>query len=463
MDIKTESLSQVRRRVTFAIPAVKVNAAFASVTQRYADKAKIPGFRPGKAPAGMIERMYGADLRRAVLDKLLQDNVFAAIEQAELKAVGRPEVEELSELKKDTDLQVTAAVEVLPDLELTGYEGAALTADAIEATDADVQDALEEAARSKGEWQDLDGSAEKGDELTVTYTLTESGSDADPVQGNKEAVLLGSGKPNTLLDRALAGAKAGDHIDALVTAEEGDEGFAAGAAVHVVADVDGVKRFAIPAVDDALAVTLGHADLAAWKAAETTKLQEDATRRTRDLRRRAALDNLLATNSVEVPASVVESYVDEQLRRMFGNFRREDMRGLEQFLGSMRANLAKDAESALRRSLALESIAGVAAIAVSTEDVQAEIERLVAEESGRKELLRRQYANEQARTELEKRIQHERTMDWLVDKAAWTAGATKSLREAKAPAEVAAIEDAIDVAAEAEVGHVHDENCNHDH
>lgn len=463
MDVKTESLSQVRRRVTFAIPAAKVNAAFASVAQRYADKAKIPGFRPGKAPASVIERMFGADLRRAVLDKLLQDNVFAAIDAAALKAVGRPEVEELSELKKDAELQVTAAVEVLPDLELTGYEGAELSVEAVQATEADLTDALETAARARTTWSDVDGPAEPGDELTVTYTLTEEGSDADPVQGDKATVTLGSGQPNAVLDRALTGATAGKHIEAMVSAEEGEAPFAAGAAVWVVADVDAVKRAVVPAIDDALAVQMGHPDLATWKAAEQAKLEEDASRRSRDLRRRAALDNLLAHNSVEVPQSVVESYVDEQLRRMFGNLTRDNLRGLEQFLGGMRASLAKDAESALRRSLALESIASTAAIAVPADDVQAEIDKLVAEEPGRAALLRRQYANASARTELEKRIQHERTMDWLVDKATFTVTATKSIAEAKAPAPAAEAEEAAEALAHGEEGHVHDENCDHDH
>jgi trigger factor len=71
MNVQTENLSSVRRRVRFTIPAATVTAAFTSTTAKIAAKARIPGFRPGKAPSSIIERQYGVDVRRGVLDKLL--------------------------------------------------------------------------------------------------------------------------------------------------------------------------------------------------------------------------------------------------------------------------------------------------------------------------------------------------------------------------------------------------------
>lgn len=431
MNIQVEAVSSVRRRMRYAVPALQVGSAFSAVVAKINAKARLPGFRPGKAPSAMIERMYGTEVRRQVLDKLLSDTVFTAIEKADLRAVGRPEVEELSELARDRDLTVTVQVEVLPDLNLSGYEGAELTASVVEPDGEDVAAALEAKAREKGEWVTVEDGAENGDEVEIDFTAQVQGSEEAPLSGQKRRVLLGDGRLNKLVETALVGAKTGEMLEKTVTASEGDAPFADGAEVAIHATVYEVRRMAIPAVDDEFAKDLGEPDLAALTAKVQAEVQAEAERRTKEFKRAAVVDHLVTVNAIEVPGSVVDGYVDEQLRRSFGQLDERMMQVLGGYIQQMRGRMAKDAEQALRRSLALESLAKKQEITVDDAQAVAEVDRLTAENPSGAAQLRRQYGTPAAREELCRRIQHEKTMDYLVSVATFTAGAALTLRAAR--------------------------------
>ncbi len=431
MNIQVEAVSSVRRRMRYAVPAVQVGSAFSAVVAKINAKARLPGFRPGKAPSAMIERMYGTEVRRQVLDKLLSDTVFTAIEKADLRAVGRPEVEELSELARDRELTVTVQIEVLPDLDLSGYEGAQLTASVVEPDGDDVVEALEAKAREKGEWVTVEDGAQNGDEVEIDFTAQVQGSEEAPLSGQKRRVLLGDGRLNKLVEAAVVGAKAGETIEKTVTAAEGDAPFAQDAEVAIQATVHEVRRMAIPAVDDEFAKDLGEADLAALTAKVQAEVQVEAERRSKEFKRGAVVDNLVTVNTIEVPGSVVDGYVDEQLRRSFGQLDERMMQVLGGYIQQMRARMAKDAEQALRRSLALESLAKKQEITVDDAQAVAEVDRLSAENPSGAAQLRRQYATPAAREELCRRLQHEKTMDYLVSVASFTNGAALTLRAAR--------------------------------
>lgn len=430
MNVQVEAVSSVRRRMRYAVPALQVGSAFTAVIAKINAKARLPGFRPGKAPGAMIERMYGTEVRRQVLDKLLADTVFTAIEKADLRAVGRPEVEELSDLARDRELQVTVQVEVLPDLELSGYEGAALTAKTVVADAEDVTDALEQKARERGEWATVETGAGPGDEVELDFSASGDGAEA-PLSGQKRRIVLGDGQLHKLIDAAIVGVKAGEQVDKRVIASAEDAPFSEGAEVAITAAVHEVRHLAIPAVDDEFAKDLGEADLPALTAKVQAEVQAEAERRTRELKRGAAVEHLVTVNTIEVPSSVIDGYVDEQLRRSFGNLDQRMMQVLGGYIQQMRGRMAKDAEQALRRSLALEAIAKSQAIEVSDDEVAAELDKLIAESPGRAAGLRRQYSQPEAREELRRRVQHEKSMDYLVSVAQFSSSETVSVRAAR--------------------------------
>lgn len=458
MDVKLETVSQVRRRVTFTIPANTVAAAFAATTQRFAAKTRVPGFRPGKAPAAMIERMHGSEIRRAVLDKLLQDHVFKALTQAEVHAASQPEIESVGELRRDLELPVTCSVEVMPELHPTGYEGAELSVAEIVADDADLDEALEHKCRERGEHAPVEGAIEPGDDVTVDYALVPQGEHAGtPVLAEGRRFLVGSGHVPAAVDEAVRGAKVEETIERTVTIAEDGHGLTAGTEVALTVTVREAQRLVIPKLDDAFAVDVGATDLAALRAKTQADLAAEAQRRTQELRRKAAMDHLLANNPVEVPRAIVEHVVDDQLGRMFGNLSEQQVRQLAGPLKQLRGQFAATARGELRHSLLIQALAADAKIEPEDAEIDARLEQMVAEDPEHADAIRRRYASDEGRDGLKNRVRSERAMDMLVAAAKVTVSATQNLRQAR-EAEANARREP-----QAEPEHVHGPDCDHDH
>lgn len=448
MNVQTENLSTVRRRIRFTIPAEKVNAAFASTTAKISAKARIPGFRPGKAPSAMIERQFGVEVRRDVLDRLLQDHVFTAIEEAGVRAVGRPEVESFSDLKRGEAMQVAVVVEVLPEIELTGYQGAELTADEVYADEHDLENALEAKARGRAEWVPVEDGAQPGDEIVVDYLMTPQGEGA-PVSAERRRFTIGDGRAPAQVDEAVLGSKPGDHIEKEVATEAGDVMFGTVPAVALDITVHEVQRQEFPKVDDELAKDLGLGNLEELRAQVQSDLDRQVLEANRELRRKVAVDNLLALNPIEVPSSVTDAFVDEQLERTFGRMAQRDLKGIEDIIRRLRKDLARDAEVAMRRSLALGAVAKDANLEATDEEVEARLEEMGAREPLRKDAIRKHYTAPEAREELRRRVVNDKAMDLLVATSQWSTGTRKALHQGQdgGPADE----------------HEHDDHAGHDH
>ena len=473
MDIQVEQVGSARRRIRFVIPARKVNNAFAVALQRVAGQARIPGFRPGKAPASMIERMYGTDVRRNVLDKLIGDHLMEALTAADVKAVGRPEIESITELKKDTDLTVEFTVEVLPELDLTGFDGAQLTVEVVTPDAIDVDETLERRRLQRGEWVPVETGAQTGDEVLVDFeveTLGVPGQEGDeaakpaPMKAEGRRFELGKQNAPPALELVLQGAKAGDHLDKVVSAEELPEAIEAGASIRVHADVHEVRRMEYPAVDDELAKDLGFADLAALRADVEAETGREAERMTRAMRRRSAVDAMLAGNPIELPRALIDRVVDDEFDRLFGGLRANRTARIDEILSGVRGEIEKETVGALKRSLALETIADKAGIDITDADVDAEIEEIVHGQPDRADVIRKAYAKDEARTDLRRRLRTERAMDHLVSVAVITDGEAKTVRAALAEQSrrAAPADDDHDHDSHDHDGHDHDDD-GHDH
>ncbi len=460
LDVAVETVSQVRRRLRFTVPQAQVAVAFVQTTAKFAAKVRVAGFRPGKAPAAMIERMHGVEIRRNALDDLLKAWVFKAIQATGLNPVGRPEVESMGELARDKPLAVQVLCEVLPTLELQGFEGAALTVDPIVADDEDVAEALEAKARERTEQIAVDTGLQNGDEAVATWSITDEGADAPRETADKRRFVVGAEHVPFEVNALALNATVGEEI----VEDRAAEGTLT--ARKVTLTVHEAHRTEIPKVDDELAKDLGHADLAALQAAVKAEVEADVAKRNLEARRNAAVDNLLAKNEVELPSSFVDELVDQQLAQSFGHLDEKTLRSLGGFFQQMRKDMRKNTEGALRRGLALEALADKWEILPDDAAIDEKLAELIAQNPSRAERLKREYGNDQGRDELRRRVRSDRAMDDLVKLATYTEGTAKTLRAAKAPTPQAFADDGEhDHDHEGHdhdhAEHVHDENCNH--
>ena len=464
MTAKLETLSPVRRRVRFTIAGTQVDGAFRSVVGKLAQTVRIPGFRPGKVPPQVVERQFAVDVRNRVLDKLLKDHVFTAIEQTGAKAISPPEVDAISELAKGMDLEVSAQFEVMAQLVLTGYQGAALSCPQITMDQADIDAELATRLKTQTEMVGTDGPAVEGDKVVISYKLTQGdlGAPYQTVE-DRETSLDPVGVPMPVL-QAFVGKLAGEVVDATVMLADDTQDM-----VRVTGSMTEISRAVVPALDDELAKDLGFDDLPALTADVQTLLAKKVEAANKQAREQAAVKHLVAVNDVPVPQSMVERHVDDQMQNLMQQLG-DVGRQMQDFMRSYRGTLMTEARKQLQRSLAIDGIADAHDLQVSDEEAQAELDKMVAENPKQAAATLRHYGTTAGKGELKFGLRNRKATELLIGEAQWTVTETLSLQQWAALArgkEDAEAGDAHDHdhghEHGADQGHVHGPDCDHDH
>ena len=161
MKVSVEPVNSVQSRISLEIPADEVNKAFLDAYKRIQKKAKIQGFRPGKAPLNMIRKLYGANVSSEVGEKLIQGNLFTAISENNIQPISSPVIETADGPSQDTDFKFTALVDTLPKLEFDDYKGLKIESTNYEIADDAVEKELQTLQRRQAETKDLEDDISK--------------------------------------------------------------------------------------------------------------------------------------------------------------------------------------------------------------------------------------------------------------------------------------------------------------
>ncbi len=301
------------------------------VFERHNQHAKIPGFRPGKAPRPMYERAYGRDhLWQEAGEDLVDETYREIIELEQLSPLDRPEVA-ITQLAEGKPLRFTATVSIRPDVALGDYaaHGAAVdpkppTDDEVEATVSDMRDA-------HAEIRPVERAAKKSDVLTVDIDVTVEGKMLPPFARNAH---LEAGRATAIagLGEGLVGMKAGEEkaLDLAFAAEGGDAALQ-GKSGRFAVRVSQVSEKILPGLDDEFAKTVGVESLERLRRAVRNELAHAAFHEARDAAADKLLDHLLATTAVELPDVLVQDELDHMVADLRARLREQGLT-LEQFL-----------------------------------------------------------------------------------------------------------------------------------
>ena len=159
MQVTTEAVSGVARRLNVSVPTSRVNEQFEARLKRTAKTVKINGFRPGKVPLNVVRREYGASIYQEVVNDLIRDTVFEAIQQEKINAVGMPNIEKVE--NKDDALVYEATVEVYPEVEVKSFADLEIDRKSSEINDAGVDVMIENLQKQRASWTETKGMAKK--------------------------------------------------------------------------------------------------------------------------------------------------------------------------------------------------------------------------------------------------------------------------------------------------------------
>src|SRR5215510_9155271 len=199
-----------RRELELEIPAEDVSKATERVAKEIARVARVPGFRPGKAPVSLIKRRFADDIKGEVLQSLVPEKVEKAVAEQKLSPVSQPQVDKL-DFNEGQPLKFRAVFEVLPEFELGKYKGLDIEMPAMEVTDEDISKALEETRERASTFAPVEGRAvENGDFVQLKLMGTPEGG-GDPLQADNVLCHVGAEETMEPFNTNLIGANVSDH------------------------------------------------------------------------------------------------------------------------------------------------------------------------------------------------------------------------------------------------------------
>lgn len=386
MTVKScEKLEKSRVALTIETSAEEFEAAVNKAYLKMRGKINVPGFRVGKAPRKIIEKMYGAEVfYEEAVNIILPDAYEAAVKEQELNVVGYPEVELESCTKDGVVFKCTVAI--YPEVKLGQYKGLEAPKAEVKVAAADVNARLKEMADRNSRLVSVDRAVKKGDTADIDFEGFDNGKAFDGGKGENFDLEIGSGSFVPGFEDQLIGMKAGEEKDIDITFPENYHEGLAGAAVVFHVKVNSVKVKELPAIDDEFAKDVSEfdtlADLKKDIKAKMTAEREDAARR--------AFEDLLLEKVAEgITCDIPDELVEEQAGQFVNNFKRQlQGQGLsfEQYasaMGGSEADLLEQAkEPALRQvkvDLAIGAIIKAENLEVTDEDVEAEYTRMAAQ------------------------------------------------------------------------------------
>jgi trigger factor len=356
-----EQVSPTRVKINVEVPFDELKPNFERAYRKIAQQVRIPGFRPGKAPARVLESRIG---RAPVLDEVVNEVIPAkyleAVRAGEVRTLGSPEFE-VTKLEDREVLEFTAEVDIRPEITLPDFTGLTVSVDDVELTDAEVDEQLDELRARFGTLTGVERAAENGDFVSIDLAATVDGVEVEEASTTGLSYEIGSGQLVDGIDEAIIGAEAGEtktFVTKLVAGEF------TGKDADVSVTVQTVKERQLPEADDEFAQLASEFDTIdelkgdlRERLSRVKKMQQGVQARDK------ILESLLEGTEVPIPEKVLEGEIENRKHDAIHQFDHDEAafaqaleaegKTLEQF----DADVREESEKAVRTQLLLDTIA----------------------------------------------------------------------------------------------------------
>ena len=443
MSLQVEKLENNMAKLTIEVAAEELEKAIQAAYQKNKNKISVPGFRKGKVPRQVIEKMYGKEVfYEDAANALIPDAYEKALDECEESIVSSPKIE-VTQIEAGKPFIFTAEVALKPEVKLGKYKGVKVDKIAVEVTEDEVNAEIERERESNARTVEVEGRAiENGDIATIDFEGFVDGVAFEGGKGENYPLTIGSGSFIPGFEEQLVGKNKDEEVDVNVTFPEDyhAEELKGKAALFKVA-IKEVKTKELPELDDEFAAEVSEFDtLAEYKEDIQKKLTDKKEKEARNAKEEAVIDAIIADSAMDIPEAMLET----QQRQMVDEFaQRLQMQGLSlqqyfQFTGldaqKMLDQVKPQAERRIKSRLVLEAIVAAEGITATDEDYENEIARMAEvynmETDKVKELLG---DNENAKKQILDDLAITKAADFVVAEAKETkAKAKKADKEEKA-------------------------------
>ncbi len=422
MQVTTEAVSGVARRLNVSVPTSRVNEQFEARLKRTAKTVKINGFRPGKVPLNVVRREYGAGIYQEVVNEIIRDTVFEAIQQEKINAVGMPNIEKVE--NKDGALVYEAIVEVYPEVEVKAFADLEVERKASEINDKDVDTMIENLQKQRASWVETKGMAKKDMQVTFDFEGTIDGEKFEGGAAEDFKLVLGSGRMIPGFEDGIIGMKKGEEkvIDVTFPEDYQAENLA-GKAAQFKITVKLVEKQKLPEIDAEFLKIFGLTEeegLDKLKADVRKNMEREVRNGLRNQVKQAAFDALVAANEIEVPASMVAQEIDRQRQQMIQQFTQQfGGQGAGAFDSSMLPDelFKEQAEKSVKLGVLVSKVLADAKLEVDQARVDAYIDDMASSYEDPTEVVEYFKNDKQQRAQIEAVVLEDQVVDHILASA----------------------------------------------
>ena len=408
----SQILNKEDGKVVIAFSATKEEFAkgLDQAFKRAVKRVNAPGFRKGKLPRAVFNKMYGEEaLYQDAVDYVLPRAYTKAIDELEVSPLAMPDID-VKEISKEEGVKFEAVVTVKPNVELGEYKNLGLEKDSVEVTDADVEERLDSLLSRQAEWQIKEGESKKGDIVVIDFKgfIGDEAFEGGEAKGYE--LELGSGSFIPGFEEQLEGKVA--PVDTVVNVtfpENYQVADLAGKEAKFEVTVHDVKEKVLPELTDEFVKEFTK-EAASTVAEYKEKLKEEIKLEKENLAEKSYSDKVISTAvenaKLSVPEKLVEQEVDSMFEQFTGNLSRQGLSFdlYQQFTGKgeaeLKAEMKSDAENKIKTSFVLGEIAEVEKVEVTEADIDAEVKELATMYNMTEEGIKQRISVEDLRGEL---------------------------------------------------------------
>ncbi|MEM7196366.1 MAG: trigger factor [Pseudomonadota bacterium] len=374
MQVSVEESGAIERKLTISVPAENVNQEIDKRLKNVARQAKIPGFRPGKAPQNVIRQRYAGQITNEVISDTINSSYREALGETEITPAGLVSIEP-KPYDEGEGLEYVATIEVFPEIPTPTLEGQTIENPVCEVTADDIDRTLEDIRQRNADYSDKEDASAEGDRVTIDFEGTIDGEPFNGGSAQDFPFVLGEGQMLEEFDSGLRGVRAGETAKVEFTFPEDYHGEdVAGKDVSFDVTVKKVEVASLPEIDDAFAERLGISEggLAKMQEEIETSLNRELNQRLRATQRDRVMKALQDANDIPTPRAMVEEEIDRAIESINEQMKSQGLPAQE----LDRSNYEEDAKRRVALGLIAREVIQKHELKVDADRVRARIEEM---------------------------------------------------------------------------------------
>lgn len=328
MAASVESISNLERRLTVKVPLAPLEGQITQRLNQISRTAKFAGFRPGKAPLGLVNQHYGNQVRDEVYSKAVETSFGEAVESNKLRVAGFPNIEHKPFEQAATDLEYVATFEVFPEVKIGDISHLQIEKVTLEVADADVNKTLEVLKKQRVTFEPVKRAAKKDDRVNINLTASIDGQQVEDTDGEGMDLVLGEpGRVSSFDDELIGGKTGGVKKFDITYPDDHNPAQIAGKTVSYEVTFNSVSQPILPEIDGEFAKSLGvdDGDIIKMRAEIKLSLEQEVEKRVKARIKEQVFQALVVDSKIDTPKSLVTEEINRMMQMTVQNLQQRGM------------------------------------------------------------------------------------------------------------------------------------------